>query len=83
MVNIEKVIDLKLEMDDVREEIKQLCEWLLDIKDVLKDDPIYEWEDRSEEMANIMLAYRHLEDARMRCWKVIQALQWENIYDKK
>lgn len=30
-------------------------------------------EDRAEELANLTLAYRHLEDAIMRCGKVIQA----------
>jgi hypothetical protein len=36
-----------------------------------KGDPI----DRGEMKANIMLAYRHLEDARMRVGKVIQAYE--------
>ena len=49
---------------------------------VLSTEPS-ETEDRGEVIANIMLAYRHLEDARMRLWKVIEAHQWENIYDKK
>lgn len=29
-----------------------------------------------EAIANVMLAYRHLEDARMRLWKVMQVIQW-------
>lgn len=41
-------------------------------------------EDAGEQKANIMLAYRHLEDARMRLGKVIQAYEGgESIYDKK
>lgn len=37
----------------------------------------------SEAIANIMLAYRHMEDARMRLGKVLQAWDGgESIYDK-
>jgi len=40
-------------------------------------------EDRGEAIANIMLAYRHLEDARMRLGKVFQALDGgESAYKK-
>ena len=40
--------------------------------------------DHGEMRANIMLAYRHLEDARMRLGKVIQAAEGgTSIYDKK
>lgn len=40
--------------------------------------------DRGEMIANTMLAYRHLEDARMRLGKVIQAYDGGvSIYDKK
>lgn len=44
----------------------------------LMNHPIFEQdaevgEDRGEMKANIMLAYRHLEDARMRLGKAIQA----------
>lgn len=39
--------------------------------------------DNGEVMANIMLAYRHLEDARMRLGKAIQATEGGvSIYDK-
>lgn len=41
-------------------------------------------EDRAEMKANIMLCYRHLEDARMRIGKVLQAQDGgTSIYDKK
>ena len=37
-----------------------------------------------EQIANIMLSLRHIEDARMRLWKVIQYnWDWVSIYDKK
>lgn len=40
-------------------------------------------ETKGEMIANIMLAYRHLEDARMRLGKVIQAYEGGvSIYDK-
>lgn len=40
--------------------------------------------DRGEMIANTMLAYRHLEDARMRLGKVIQAYDGGiSIYDRK
>jgi hypothetical protein len=40
--------------------------------------------DRNEMLANITLAYRHLEDARMRLGKVIQAYDGGvSVYDKK
>lgn len=40
--------------------------------------------DGNEAKANIMLAYRHLEDAKMRIGKAIQALDGGvSVYDKK
>ena len=39
--------------------------------------------DSGEAKANLMLAYRHIEDARMRLGKAIQALEGgESIFDK-
>ena len=54
----------------------------------LKTDSIFSQKEKypgqhGEMMANIMLAYRHLEDARMRLGKVLQA--WDDgvsVYDK-
>ena len=41
-------------------------------------------EDREEELANLTLTYRHLEDASMRIGKAIQAYEGGvSIYDKK
>lgn len=41
-------------------------------------------QDIGEAKANIMLAYRHMEDARMRIGKVIQAMSGgKSIYDTK
>ncbi len=58
----------------LREELKPLEERILDlknnhsVKDMHANDPR-----KGEVFANIMLAYRHIEDARMRLGKVIQA----------
>jgi len=38
--------------------------------------------DKGEMMANITLVYRHLEDAKMRVGKVIQAHEGNSCYDK-
>lgn len=44
---------------------------------------VTEKENRGEVIANFTLAFRHLEDAKMRLGKVIQALDGgESIYDK-
>ncbi len=41
-------------------------------------------ENKGEAMANIKLAYRHIEDARMRIGKAIQAMDGGvSVYDKK
>lgn len=54
---------------------------LLSIEDILKKGKemhaamsVGPTEDRGEVMANLTLAYRHVEDARMRLGKVFQAL---------
>jgi len=45
---------------------------------------ISDTEDRGEAIANVMLAYRHLEDARMRLGKVLQAADGGvSVYDRK
>jgi hypothetical protein len=58
-----------------RSTIKQAAEDVLKLKAQVTD---------SEAIANIMLAYRHLEDASMRLGKTIQALDGGvSVYDKK
>src|ERR1041385_93045 len=56
-------------------------------KEVLKfrtNPPRWEQADNGEVIANIMLSYRHLEDARMRLGKAIQATEGGvSIYDRK
>jgi len=58
------------------------------IKDCFKDHPHWKnetdgIEDPSEMEANLMLCYRHLEDAAMRLGKVLQAKDGgKSVYDK-
>lgn len=52
--------------------------------DFFKQGEADEQHDRGEMIANIKLAYRHLEDARMRLGKVIQAYKGGvSIYDQE
>lgn len=67
-----------------REDIKQIAAFVLSMKrnsHFNTETPVVE--NRGEVIANIMLAYRHLEDARMRLGKVFQALDGgESAYKK-
>lgn len=68
---------------DIRSEILCIEENVTKLKDVVKDDELLPESDRSEIIANVMLAYRHLEDARMRIGKAIQAYDGgASVYDK-
>lgn len=55
---------------------------LMELVGKLKAIPAEDSCDKNEQLANAMLAYRHLEDAKMRIGKVIQATVGESIYDK-
>lgn len=68
-----ELVNLEGLMKHMREELKGWGERILQIKLDLKDAPIIGVEDRGEEIANLMLAYRHMEDCIMRLGKVIQA----------
>lgn len=66
----------------IREKIKEIAK----LSKLLTDE-IKKWEantpdqDKGEMIANSILCYRHLEDASMRLWKVIQAHDgWVSIY---
>ena len=39
-------------------------------------------EQHGEMKANIMLSFRHLEDARMRLGKAVQAIEGKSVYDR-
>lgn len=61
----------------IREEIKKLAERLKLVNDEIKRwEATAPWQDKGEMIANWILSYRHLEDASMRLWKVIQAYDW-------
>lgn len=65
----------KVQIESFRRELKPIADDLANYG--RQGDP------RGEVMANIMLAYRHLEDASMRLGKVIQALDGGiSVYDK-
>jgi len=69
----------------LRGAIKQIGEAILRLKEspTLKDGDFPANADHAEMMANTRLAYRHLEDARMRIGKIIQAYDGgTSVYDK-
>lgn len=84
----ENEITLKSLCDLFRSNLKTNWEELLELrKSILEWDfkwtVVIKWKDcdMPEVMANVTLAYRHLEDCIMRLWKVIQADNWGvNIY---
>lgn len=62
-------------VNEQRADIKSLAADVLALKAGMSD---------GEAIANVMLAYRHLEDASMRLGKVIQALDGGvSVYDKR
>ena len=66
-----------------RKQIKALAASILGMKERLKDAEQGEKENRGEVIANLMLSYRHLEDASMRLGKVLQARDGGvSVYDK-
>lgn len=65
----------------LRAEVQALAESVMKFKNDTKDVPTQQGESREEVMANITLAYRHLEDAKMRLGKVIQAVDGVSVYD--
>lgn len=78
--------DLNEFADDLRKALKKCGADVMFAKNVYQDtgqSPVKEGEDFGEVLANLTLAYRHIEDAAMRLGKVKQALNGgENIYDK-
>jgi hypothetical protein len=82
--------DIKQECNDLRERIKQLGADVTALHghDFFSQSPEQRKQDapraqEGEMRANITLSYRHLEDARMRIGKIIQALEGGvSIFDK-
>lgn len=70
-----------------RTEIKSIGKSILELKEVavMMERPNYSESevDKPEMIANVQIAYRHLEDAAMRLGKAIQAFETGNsIYDQ-
>lgn len=76
---------LKEICDDLRVEIKQTADKVHALLSHSEFDEIEAYPGQVSEMkANIMLTYRHLEDARMRVGKILQAaVDGVSILDKK
>lgn len=70
-------------VNELRSRIKTNAVWVKDIKAKKQEEEVIKTEDRGEVMANLTLAYRHLEDAAMRMGKVLQAHDGGvSVYDK-
>lgn len=68
-----------------RTNIKTVGEFVSDLRKVAIDFPIVDnhRSDKGEMIANVTIAYRHLEDAAMRLGKAIQAYEGHgSIYDQ-
>lgn len=77
----EKTFDEKLV--DIRSQLKSIARYVMDIKEQKAKCETDGVENIGEVMANLTLAYRHLEDASMRIGKTIQARNGGvSIYDK-
>lgn len=72
---------LRMQINGFRGEIGDLATQVVAMKRA--DTGLIPGDDKGEYIANITLAFRHLEDARMRLGKAIQALDGGiSIYDK-
>lgn len=79
-------MSIKEEINALRKEISRIGIEVKEVKDTHSDFEITDNSkfDKEEVKANLTLAYRHLENARMRLGKAIQASEGgESIYDKK
>lgn len=76
-------INFRAHCDTLRSDIEDLKLAVSFTKSEYRKTDIAPGEDRNEALANLTLAYRHLEDARMRIGKAIQAYDGgQSIYDK-
>jgi len=70
-------------VNGLRKQIKDTAKSVKELKERQTKDECIKNEDRGEVMANLMLSYRHLEDASMRLGKVLQAYDGGvSVYDK-
>lgn len=73
---------LRTLMDGLRSGIKKIS---IDVHEAKEDQRVQAIESpgsRGEALANLTLAYRHLEDARMRLGKVLEAADGMSILDR-
>lgn len=83
MENNEAHTDFLGAMNQTRSDIKVIATYINEIKKVTLNRESNGVEDIGEMVANLTLAYRHLEDASMRIGKVIQAHDGGvSVYDK-
>lgn len=83
MENNETHTDFLGAMNQTRSDIKVIATYINEIKKVTLNRESNGVEDIGEMVANLTLAYRHLEDASMRIGKVIQAHDGGvSVYDK-
>lgn len=81
MLNMQEGINFDGACSIARTKIKEVGQYVLDMKQNIPET-LYASSDKGEMIANITLAYRHLEDAAMRMGKAIQAFEGgKNIYD--
>lgn len=68
-------IGIRVPLEDLRREVQQIADKIraLNQGSTPTVQAIDKIEHRNEAIANVMIAYRHLEDAKMRLGKVIQA----------
>lgn len=71
-------------VNNVRRELKMLGAAINTLKSDVANSEVAQGEDRGEVLANLTLAYRHMEDASMRLGKVLQARDGGvSVYDKE
>jgi len=73
---VSRAKDLRLLVENVKNEVLGLKQ------DIQCDKNDSSNCDKGEAIANATLAFRHLEDAKMRLGKVIQAYEGQSVYDK-
>jgi len=67
---------------ELREKISPLADKIKAFVDALEISETEQGADKEEQIANAMLSYRHIEDAKTRLDKVIQATVGKSVYDK-
>ena len=78
---MDDVLDVVAYCDEFRKLLLDFESKIKKLSNDIKNNDVT-W-DKWEQIANTILALRHIEDARMRLWKVIQYnWDWISIYDK-